>query len=153
MKQYQLIILFLVVNFSALGLGNLLQGEGPSGNWYQTLQIAPWTPPGWVFGAAWTTIMLCFSFFMASLTKYERSDKLILLFSTQFFLNIIWNAVFFKHHMIGLALILLIALTLLIAYFLFAYTARLRLNALLVVPYVMWLCIACSLNAYVWLNN
>ena len=98
MKHYQKVILFLIVNFAALGIGSLLQGEGPMGAWYQNLNQAPWTPPGWVFGAAWTSIMICFSFFMASLTKHESRNKLIALFSVQFFLNVVWNAIFFKQH-------------------------------------------------------
>ena len=153
MKHYQKVILFLIVNFAALGLGGLFQGEGPMGAWYQNLHLAPWTPPGWVFGATWTVIMLCFSFFMAALTKFEARNKLIVLFSVQFFLNVIWNAVFFKHHMIGLSLIIIVALTLLIAYFLFTYAKELKSKTLLIAPYFIWLCIACSLNAYALLNN
>ena len=28
---------------------------GP-GSWYAGLDLAPWTPPGWLFGAAWTLL-------------------------------------------------------------------------------------------------
>lgn len=153
MKHYQKVLLFLIVNFAALGIGGLLQAEGPMGTWYQELNKAPWTPPGWVFGAAWTSIMVCFSFFMAALSTHETSKKLIALFSIQFFLNIIWNAIFFKHHMIGLSLVSIIALTILIAYFLFAYTKQLKAFALLVLPYFIWLCIATTLNAYALMYN
>ena len=153
MKHYQKVILFLIVNFAALGIGGLLQGEGPMGDWYQSLNKAPWTPPGWVFGAAWTSIMICFSFFMAYLTQHESRNKLIVLFSVQFFLNVIWNAVFFKHHMIGLSLVMIVALTILVGYFLFAYAKDLKAKAWLMAPYFIWLCIATSLNAYVLLNN
>ena len=59
--------LFLIVHFAALGLGSALMGTGPMGNWYQDLNKAPWTPPGWVFGAAWTLIMIFLSIAMAKL--------------------------------------------------------------------------------------
>ena len=59
------IIIFLIINFAALGIGSFLMGEGPSGEYYQSTNKAPWTPPGWVFGAAWTLIMVCFSVYMA----------------------------------------------------------------------------------------
>ena len=153
MKHYQKVILFLIVNFAALGIGGLLQDEGPMSDWYQNLNQAPWTPPGWVFGAAWTTIMVCFSFFMAYLTNHESRNKLIALFSVQFFLNVIWNAVFFKHHMIGLALLIIISLSVLVAYFLFAYAQDLKTKALLIAPYFIWLCIATSLNIYAMIYN
>jgi len=153
MKYYQKVILFFIVNFAALGIGGLIQGDGPMGEWYQNLNIAPWTPPGWVFGATWSLIMICFSFFMAELTQHEKRNKLILLFSLQFVLNVIWNAVFFKHHMIGMALVIIVSLTLLIAYFAFAYANALKSKALLIAPYLIWLCIACSLNIYALLYN
>ncbi len=153
LKYYQKVILFLVVNFAALGIGGLLQDPGPMGDWYQNLNKAPWTPPGWVFGAAWTLIMVCFSIFMAELTKYEIPKKLTILFSVQFVLNVIWNPVFFSHHMIAIALIIISCLTLLVAYFFFNYAKQMKLYALLIAPYFIWLCIATSLNAYALLNN
>jgi len=153
MKHYQKVILFLIVNFAALGIGGFLQDPGPMGAWYQNLNKAPWTPPGWVFGAAWTLIMVCFSFFMDFLTEHENQKKLIALFSVQFVLNVIWNPIFFSHHLMGVALIVIISLTLLVAYFAFAYIKELKIKALLIVPYFIWLCIACSLNIYALLNN
>lgn len=153
MKKFIHLIIFFIVNFAALGIGGLLQGEGPMGEWYQNLHQAPWTPPGWVFGAAWFTIMICFSFFMDALSRLEERNKLISLFSLQFVLNVIWNAIFFKYHMIGLSLIMIIALTILVGYFLFAYGEKLKIKVWLIAPYFIWLCIATSLNAFAWLNN
>ncbi|MDG2281196.1 MAG: tryptophan-rich sensory protein, partial [Flavicella sp.] len=48
------ILLFLVLNFTALAVGGLFTGTGVSSDWYQNLNQAPWTPPGWVFGFMWT---------------------------------------------------------------------------------------------------
>ena len=50
------LLFFLLLNFGALALGGFLMGEGPSSAWYSNLNKAPWTPPGWVFGASWTVI-------------------------------------------------------------------------------------------------
>ena len=41
--------------------------NGPQTEWYLNLNKAHWTPPGWVFGAAWTTIMICFSIYLSYL--------------------------------------------------------------------------------------
>ena len=68
--------------------------DGPLGNWYQSLEKAPWTPPGWVFGAAWTTIMICFSVYMSRLIQVNKSRNVILVFSIQVVLNIAWNFLF-----------------------------------------------------------
>jgi len=46
------LFLFLLINFAALALGGLATSDGVVSLWYQNLNQAPWTPPGWVFGAA-----------------------------------------------------------------------------------------------------
>jgi tryptophan-rich sensory protein len=51
---YRLII-FLALNFAALAIGGLFTSKGVSSDWYAGIAKAPWTPPGWAFGAAWTT--------------------------------------------------------------------------------------------------
>ena len=79
---------FMLINFGGLYLGAQLQGEGPSSQWYQDLNIAPWTPPGWVFGAAWTTIMICFSFCLAMLLDKMERKSLVPVFLLQFILNV-----------------------------------------------------------------
>ena len=92
------LIIFLVINFAALGIGGFLMGEGPSSDYYQTVNKAPWTPPGWVFGAAWTTIMICFSIYMAYWTDSENDNTVLALFAVQFILNVGWNPLFFNFH-------------------------------------------------------
>ncbi len=150
---YKLII-FLVLNFAALGIGSLLMGGGPTSEWYMNLNKAPWTPPGWFFGVAWTTIMICFAFYMAHAWETVSDRKFLLgLFIAQWVLNVSWNPVFFKYHQILLALVVIILLTLLIGYFLFKYRATLGAWSLLILPYFLWLITATSLNAYALTNN
>ncbi|MCB0755081.1 MAG: tryptophan-rich sensory protein [Flavobacteriales bacterium] len=148
------LLVFLILNFGALGIGGLLMGGEVQGEWYQSLNKAPWTPPGWVFGAAWTTIMLCFSIYMAyAWQEIEPTKLLITLFSVQWILNVFWNPVFFKFHQVGAGLLIITALTLLVGYFLLGFLPQLRYKALLVLPYFVWLLIATSLNGYVLLKN
>ena len=148
------LILFLALNFGALAIGGSFTGEGVPSEWYVSLNKAPWTPPGWVFGAAWTTIMLCFSIYLALLwPKLENQKLFILVFAIQWILNVAWNPVFFHFQAVGPALILISALTLLIAYFIYQYRLEMIWRALLLLPYLIWLLIATSLNAYILLNN
>lgn len=146
------VILFLVLNFLALGIGGFLMGGEVMMDWYRNLNRAPWEPPGPVFGIAWTTIMICFAFYMAF--AIEKNIKSIVgLFAVQWVLNVSWNPIFFKYHQIFPALIVIVALTLLIAYFLLANYRTLRLKSLLIMPYFVWLLIATSLNWYAWAYN
>jgi tryptophan-rich sensory protein len=148
------IIGFLFLNFGALALGGLFAGSGAGSNWYAELNKAPWTPPGWVFGFAWTTIMLCFSVYMATLYAKTKSVKtVIILYAIQWMLNVAWNPIFFHLHNPIIGLIVIVALTGLVTYFLFRYRSSQKGFSLLLLPYVIWLFIATSLNAYVVFMN
>ena len=150
---WQVLVFFLVLNFGALALGNVLQGEGPRSDWYQSLNKAPWTPPGWVFGAMWTTIMICFSIFMAKLVQIKGFASIAVLFLIQFVLNVSWNPVFFRFEQMGIALVIIISLAALVGYFLFAFRKEVKNYNLLMLPYFVWLLIATTLNAYALMNN
>jgi tryptophan-rich sensory protein len=153
MKFLKLCVVFLFLNFSALAFGSWLMDNGPMKSWYIDLNQAPWTPPGWVFGVAWTTIMICFSVYLAQLFKKSITINLILLYSIQLILNISWNYIFFNLHAIGYGLACIVALTVIVFIFLISYRKLLQYKSLLIVPYFLWLLIATSLNAYIYFYN
>ena len=62
------IIIFLVLNFGALGIGGLFTGKGVPSEWYNELNKAPWSPPGWVFGFA------CCLFAILGINKDENEN-------------------------------------------------------------------------------
>jgi len=129
--------------------------DGPRTEWYINLNKAPWTPPGWVFGAAWTTIMLLFAFYMTKLSfEFEYLNKnLIILYAIQWFLNVIWNFLFFNQHLTSAGLFSILLLWLLIGYFTFKHLKQLKYYSLLILPYLIWMTIATSLNAFVVFKN
>lgn len=148
------LILFLIINFGALAIGGFFTGKGVPSNWYADLVKAPWTPPGWMFGFAWTAIMICFSFYLAYLWPVAKNKNfLIALFVVQWLLNVGWNPTFFYLQNVSAGLIIISLLTLLIAYFTFFYWSELKLKSILLLPYLVWLCIATSLNGYILLKN
>lgn len=153
MKLLKYIFIFLIINFGALTIGNWLMDNGPQTEWYINLNKAPWTPAGWVFGAAWTTIMICFSVYMAYLYKLKPNKTVIGLFSIQFVLNVIWNYIFFNQHRVGLGFTVILILTLIVAIFTISFLKELKATTILILPYLIWLCIATSLNGYILLNN
>lgn len=151
---WPLMALFIVVNFGGLAMGNWLMNNGPNSSWYLTLNKAPWTPPGWVFGVVWTIIMICFSIYLAYLFKLQYSTFVLSLFLVELALNVSWNYIFFNQHLVLIALIIIVLLTSLIFYFFFTFKVNemLQLRWLLL-PYIVWLCIATSLNLYVLIHN
>tara|TARA_R110002049_G_scaffold263086_18_gene439198 strand:+ start:11453 stop:11914 length:462 start_codon:yes stop_codon:yes gene_type:complete len=153
MKLAKLITLFLILNFGALALGIWFMNNGPQSTWYMNLNKAPWTPPGWVFGFAWTTIMICFAIYMAYLAKNSSNFKYVVPYALQWLLNVGWNFAFFNQQHIGMGLIIIIALTLLAIYIPITYRKETGNKWLLLLPYSIWLCIATSLNAYILIYN
>ncbi len=148
------VILFLVLNFSALAIGGSFTGKGVPSVWYQNLDKAPWTPPGWVFGFAWTLIMICFAIYMAYLlVDSSNRKKIILLYFFQWILNVAWNPIFFYFQEVLAGFITISLLTILITYFLFHFRNDLKIKSIFIAPYFIWLIIATSLNGYILLFN
>lgn len=153
MSKVKYLILFLIINFGGLAIGTLLMNNGPQSVWYENLNKAPWTPPGWVFGAAWTTIMICFSIYLANLFTKSYSDKKLSLYIIQVVFNVSWNYIFFNQHQVLFAQVVITLLTALIFYFFFTFYKEQKANSYLLLPYMIWLCIATSLNLYVLVHN
>lgn len=153
MRQLKLTILFLVINFGGLAIGSWLMDNGPMSDWYVDLNQAPWTPPGWVFGVAWTTIMICFSIYLGKIFIQNYTTKKLFIFIIQFILNVSWNFIFFNQHLITLALITIVLLTSLLFIYFFKLSNKVGNYKYLLLPYTIWLCIATSLNLYVLIHN
>lgn len=151
------IALFLILNFGALYVGALFMGGSPAENeWYKVLNKAPWTPPGWVFGFAWTTIMLLYSIYLARVFKSIPKEKLafaIGLYVMQWCFNVFWNPIFFVHHALVLGCVFIISLFLVLVVFHVKIVNKKPIELGLILPYLLWLCVAFSLNLYVFLRN
>jgi tryptophan-rich sensory protein len=148
------VIIFLILNFVGLAIGVLYTGDGTSSQWYTDINKAPWTPPGWLFGVAWTIIMVCFSFYLAFLwPKVKAKKKLVIIYLLQWALNVAWNPIFFYSQSILAGLIVITSLTTLIGILAFYFWTLLRVKSTLVLPYLIWLIIATSLNAYIYIYN
>lgn len=148
------IVLFLLINFGGLALGGWLMDSGPQSDWYVNLNQAPWTPPGWAFGFAWTTIMILFSIYLAKLFVQKPEKHILGLYAFQLFLNVIWNYVFFNQQLLDLGLVVILSLLVVICIFFFRYKKPPMQNfRWLLLPYMVWLVVASSLNGYIALYN
>ena len=152
-KKFKYLILFLFINFGGLSFGSWLMNNGPMTTWYLSLIKAPWTPPGWVFGAAWTSIMICFSIYLLYFFTKKYTRKKLLLFIIQVLLNVSWNYIFFNQQQVLFALIIITLLTALIFYLFLSYLKEQKKVSYLLLPYMIWLCIATSLNLYILIHN
>ncbi|PWG05351.1 TspO/MBR family protein [Polaribacter aquimarinus] len=154
MKQFKFTILFLIINFGGLAIGSWLMNNGPQSDWYTNLNQAPWTPPGWVFGVAWTTIMICFSIYLGKqFLDSSHIKKLSFIFIIEFIFNVSWNFIFFNQHQVLIGLITIVLLTSLIFHYFFNLSKKVGNYKYLLLPYMIWLCIATSLNLYILVHN
>ena len=156
LKFIKYLIVFLVLNFGGLALGSIWTNPGTSSEWYTTLNQAPWTTQGYVFGLAWTTIGITFSIWGAYVfSNINRGDyETIVYYIESLVLNIIWNPLFFGAKWLGLAGIVIFGL--LVTMVLLARNTHKFYGwkpTLLLAPYIIWLAIANSLNWYIILNN
>ena len=147
------LLIFLVLNFIALAIGGLFTGSGVSSNWYQELNKAPWTPPGWVFGVAWSIIMLAYSWYLSKLTTTISHRFISVLFSASWLLNVAWSPLFFRFQFINLGLVVLTLLFLCILTFFLLFVRKLKETSFLLLPYLVWLGTAFSLNWFIVFNN
>lgn len=147
MKRF---LFFLLINFAALWLGAFLMGNPQTNEWYQQVQKAPWTPPGWFFGVAWFSIMSLFSWFLARNFK-SNTIPWRLLYSVHLGLNICWNPVFFRLHWVLVAFVMITLLFITVLWFI--RLGKKPIDKILLLPYALWLIVAGSLNLYVfWMN-
>lgn len=153
MKQLKRLIGFIVLNFGALSLGSYLMNGGPQSQWYASLSKAPWNPPGWLFGVAWFTIMACFAVYLTWAYPKVNRKLFLLLFIPQWILNVSWNYVFFNQQHIDLGIVVLVALTTIVFTTLIVFYKKMQRQSLLLLPYALWLLLACSLNMYIAVYN
>ena len=155
--KYGNLILFLLLNFAALAIGSYLIGDPATNEWYQSVNKAPWTPPGWFFGVAWTTIMICFSIFLWKVTREhdwkEIFNPFFIVYIVQWLLNVAWNPLFFKDELVWPALVLILFLAILVGWILYWGVKNFGKWGYLVLPYFAWLLVAFSLNAYIFFAN
>ena len=118
---------------------------GSENPWYQALVKPDLTPPGWVFPVAWTTLYILLGLALAMILNAcgARGRGLAVgVFGLQFVLNLAWTPIFFGAHMVGAALLTIVAMLALsiVTTILFA---RIRVAAAwLMVPYMVWISFA-----------
>lgn len=153
MKKYINTFLgFLFLNFLGLAIGSLWTDSGVTSQWYLELNKAPWTPPGWVFGFAWTTIMICLSIWNSIAWKNKDKD-IQTLYYFSWVLNVLWNPIFFLYNNLVLSSFVILILTVLIGFLLHDTRLKGGWSYVLLIPYFLWLNIASSLNLYSWIMN
>ena len=130
--------------------------SGPGNAWFDALAKPGIYPPPIAFAIVWTLLYVMMGFALAMICAARGArgrGTAVIAFAVQFVLNLAWSPVFFAMHRItgGLVILGLLVTAVIITILLFA---RVRpVAALLLVPYLAWICFASYLNfAFLQLN-
>lgn len=142
-----------LVAIPAIVLGGMLMGwlsnSGMDNSWYIRLEQPDFQPPPWVFGVVWTALYALMGLALAAIwnepPSKERSQAFNLFFA-QLALNYAWSPVFFGGHMIEIGLLLLVVILVVALATAKAFRKIRPVAGWLMLPYLLWLCLALALN-------
>lgn len=118
--------------------------------WYASLNKPAWTPPPAVFPVVWTILYVLMGIALWLLWQAAPSVQrgaALGWFALQLAFNAIWTPVFFGMHAPLTGLIVIVALLIAIAMTIWRAWPVSRAAAWLLVPYLVWVAYATSLNA------
>ena len=130
-------------------LSGAVAGSGSADPWYAALAKPAATPPDWLFPVAWTTLYVLLGLALSMILVARRAvgrGLAIALFVAQFAVNLAWSPLFFALHRIDLALATILLMIVLTVATMLAFARVRRRAALLMLPYLAWICFAAWLN-------
>lgn len=140
-----LVPLILLLGLASGRLSNSGYGNG----WFAALAKPGFTPPGWMFGAAWTTlyVMMGTALVIVVAARGARLRRAaVLAFAAQLLLNLAWSPLFFAAHRIWPAFVLILCILAMAALTAWLFWRIRRIAGVLMLPYLVWLCFAAALN-------
>lgn len=130
-------------------LSGYLSQSGFENNWYAPLAKPSFQPPGWAFGVVWTVLYALMGIALALVWSARPSkprSRGLALFAVQLVLNYSWSPVFFGGGMIDVAFLIIMAMNVLVTATIIAFWRVKPLAGILLLPYLLWLCLATALN-------
>jgi translocator protein len=141
--------------FTAWAVGGML--AGPNLAWYRMLNRPSFAPPDSVFSVVWTLLyammVLAAWQFWRSKGTYEDRRLGLICFATQLALTVAWSFSFFWLRSPEAGLFVILLLLVAIAITIVVFDRLSRPAALLLVPYLLWVCFATALNFAFWFLN
>lgn len=149
MRLGSLLALAFFVGISLLAgfVGSLSTMSSIQG-WYAVLNQPSWTPPNWVFGPVWTLlyVLMGTSAFLVWRSKKVGKYLALWLFLAHLLVNLFWSVAFFGLHELLLSMIVILVLAGLIVALMRLYRPYSRLAMYLMIPYLLWVAYASTLN-------
>lgn len=141
--------------FGAALIGSMFTMMSVS-TWYAELLKPTFAPPNWLFAPVWNLLyfMMTVAFYLVLLKSDSKAKKrAVYIFYAQLLLNVLWSAVFFglQSPLAGVIVIAVLIATIVLT---IKYFKRISpRSALLLYPYLLWVCFASYLNYSLWRLN
>jgi translocator protein len=143
---------WLLLCFAAAGSAYFVAVDG----WYASLVKPSWNPPAWVFGPVWSVLYMLMAT-AAWLVWREGGWKSqrgpLTLFLVQWLLNAAWTPLFFGLHRPDLAMMEIAVFWCVLAITVTMFWRVRRLAGALMLPYLIWVSVAATLNFCIWRMN
>ena len=130
-------------------LSGKVSNSGYGNPWFDALAKPSFMPPGWAFPVAWSLLYILLGLSLAIILNARGAKGRGLavgIFLVQLALNFAWSPLFFAAHKVSLALAVIVAIIVLTAISAWLFARIRRTAALLLLPYLAWLCFATALN-------
>ncbi len=155
-KNIAKLILAIVVCQIAGAIGSIFTFSSIP-TWYATINKPSFTPPNWLFGPVWITLytLMGVSLYLIWNKGLENKEvkSSLFIFSAQLSLNALWSILFFGLKSPLYAFIEIIILWITIAVTIFKFYKISKNAGVILIPYIIWVSIALTLNFYVWIRN
>ena len=134
----------------ALGfLAGAVSNSGYGNAWFDALDKPWFMPPGWVFPVVWTTLYVMLGIALAMVLNARGAAQrglAVLLFVLAFAFNLAWSPVFFAMHLMTAGMWILAGMFVFTIPTAILFFKIRRVAGLLILPYLVWLCVATALN-------
>jgi benzodiazapine receptor len=151
------LVAFLVIAFAVAALGSIPTATEVESGWYAEAEKVAWTPPGAVFGPAWTVLYILMSIaawlvWREHPRRPDEARRALTLYIIQLVLNAFWTPVFFGLFptlgvtALWIAAVIILVLDVVVLLTALAFWRVHRVAAVLLIPYWAWLLYATTLN-------
>jgi benzodiazapine receptor len=150
MQKYKSLPGFLALVFLIAAVSSYVTMPAVN-SWYQHINKPSWTPPDLVFGPVWTTlyIMIAISGWRVWRTlppSHRFTAKAMCAYWWQLLFNFLWSIVFFGMHQFAWAAADIYALIIAVTTTLLSFRSADKIAAWLLMPYLLWVIYASTLN-------
>lgn len=147
------VLLGFIIACQVIGFLGSLPNIRAIPTWYAVLRRPSWTPPNRVFAPVWTLLYLLMAIGAWRCWLAVGFGEWTVAFAVQLGLNLAWSWIFFGLQKIGLALVEIAVLWAAILGCLLVMGSIDLAAGFLLLPYLLWVSFALSLNAGFWALN